>query len=114
MSYDKKDIHYNPELNYCTASPDSLFGVKFNYSCYLHDRQYRNEVKVRKTRKQTDIDFRDKIFDIFYNHRSPLNLGFKIKNKTAVKVISPILGFVVSRIYFKAVHLFAGITWRDD
>jgi hypothetical protein len=114
MAYDKDNIHYNPELNYCTASPDSLFGVRFNYSCYLHDRQYRNEVKVRKTRKQTDIDFRDKIFEIFYNNQKPINLGFKIKNPALVNVISPILGFFVSRIYFKAVHFFAGITWVDE
>lgn len=105
---------YKKEENYCTASPDSLFGVRFNYACYLHDRQYRNEVKVRKTRKQTDLDFRNNIFDIFYDNRKPLNFKlFKFKNPTLIKAISPILGFVVSRVYFKVVHLFAGVTWID-
>lgn len=99
---------YNPKENYCTASPDSLFGVKFNFACYLHDRQYRNEVKFRKTRKQADIDFRNKIYEIFYNNTKPLNLGIKINNPILIKSISPLLGFLVSRIYFKGVFYFAG------
>ena len=108
MVYDQNNIKYNPNLDYCTLSPESLFGVHFNYACFLHDRHYRNEVKNRKSRKQADIDFRNKIFDIFYNNRKPINLGIKIKNPTLIKVISPVLGFLVSRIYFKGVFYFAG------
>jgi len=124
---------YVSEENYCSYSPDSLFGVRFNYACYLHDRQYRNEVKKRKTRTQTDIDFRDKIFDIFYTNTQSLSFGvyfpkklqnpftrllmkipkFKVNNKTLIKVISPFLGFFVSRVYFKAVHYFAGGAWDE-
>ena len=45
---------YNKNHDYCTLSPDSILGVKFNYGCYLHDRQYRNETKNRTTRKLAD------------------------------------------------------------
>ena len=83
MTYNKKD-------NYCTFSPDSLFGVTFNYGCYLHDRQYRDEVVNRKTRKQSDLDLRDFIFNSY-------------KKK---------IGWIVSRIYYLAVRFFGGLTWK--
>ena len=87
---------YNPKDNCCTLSPDKLFGVNFNYACHLHDRQYRNEVKIRKTREQADIDFRNKIYDIF-----------KKKNKK-------IRGYLVSRIYYFFVSNFAKKFWVKD
>lgn len=82
-------MSYNKEEDYCTMSPEGLFGIRFNYSCYLHDRQYRNEVKKRKTRKEADIDLRNHIYSFY-----------KIKNKKMI-------GFFVSRVYYYAVRLFA-------
>lgn len=49
---------YDPKADYCTLSPDHVFGRKISYACYIHDRQYRNEVKVRKTRKEADETLR--------------------------------------------------------
>jgi len=84
---------YIKSENYCTMSPDGLFGVRFNYSCYIHDRQYRNEVKIRKTRKEADLNFRNMIYD-----------HFKKTNKK-------FLGFIVSRVYYYSVRLFARKAW---
>ena len=56
---------YNKKLNYCTLSPDQLFRVRFNYACYLHDRQYRHEVKKRQTREEADIDLMKNIIKEF-------------------------------------------------
>lgn len=84
---------YNPKANYCSFAPDKLFGVKFNYACYLHDRQYRNEVKKRKTRLKADQDLRDYIYHQF--------------------IISDqmVTGWLVSKIYYLAVRLFSWRYW---
>lgn len=84
---------FDPEANYCTLSPDILFGANMSLSCFMHDRQYRNEVKIRKTRKEADEEFRD---DIFFNYI----IADKIK-----------LGFVISRIYYYAARLLGNFTW---
>jgi hypothetical protein len=84
---------YEKEENYCSFSPDEIAGVRFNYACYLHDRQYRNEVKIRKTRKQTDDELRDRIYESY------------------AKVDKKILGFIISRVYYFAVRLFCDKTW---
>ena len=84
---------YKKEDDYCTMSPDGLFGVRFNYACYLHDRQYRNEVITRKIRKQADLNFRNMIYT-----------DFKKKNKKFI-------GYLVSRVYYYAVRLFARRGW---
>lgn len=84
---------YHPDDNYCTLSPDTLFGVRFNYACYLHDRQYRNEVKKRKTRKQTDIDLRDRIYSDYLKHNKKL------------------IGYLVSRFYYFSARLIGLKTW---
>ncbi len=86
MTYDKK-------LNYCTFSPDQLFGVRFNYACYLHDRQYRNEVKVRKTRKESDIVLRDIII------------------KEYSKAGKKWLGIIIGNIYYIVVRMFNKKFW---
>lgn len=106
-------MSYNPKHNYCTLSPDSLFGVKFNYACYLHDRQYRNEVVARKTRKQADLDFFHKIREIFKSNKKPLDFGlFQVRNPFLIKHLSNIIGFWVGMIYFRAVHRFAWLAWK--
>lgn len=88
MAYDKNE-------NYCTFSPDRLFGVTFNYGCYLHDRQYRNEVKVRKTRKEADIQLKECIQREFSDNKK-------------------IMGFFISWIYYIFVRLFGGVVWLKN
>lgn len=48
---------YHRHEDYCTWVRDEWFGVRFNFACYLHDRQYRHEVKVRHWRLTTDFLF---------------------------------------------------------
>lgn len=66
---------YNPDGNYCSYSPDIVFGVKINFPCFIHDRHYRDEIKTRKTRKQADISFRKMIRAEFKRHKKPVR-GF--------------------------------------
>lgn len=87
---------YNPKENYCTLSPDTIFGVNINYGCYLHDRQYRNEVKVRMTRLEADRLLQRSIENDF---------RFKKKEK---------LGFVVGFIYFLGVRVMGLFTWKKS
>lgn len=86
-------MEYKRELDYCTYSPDQLFGVRFNYACFLHDRQYRNEVENRKTRNKADKDFRKHIIKIFINQNKRLR------------------GYLVAWIYYIAVRLHSGKWW---
>lgn len=81
---------YNKKENYCSFSPDKLFGVNFNYACYLHDRQYRNEVKKRKTRKQADLDLKKEII--------------KEYNKK-------LIGVLVGSVYYYTVRIFNRRYW---
>ena len=85
---------YDPKENYCSFSPDKIFGTKINYACYLHDRQYRNEVKIRKTRKQADLDLRNRIYE-------------KLTLANLRKV-----GLIVSRIYYLIVRVFGKKAWN--
>lgn len=50
---------YDLNANYCTCSLDGIFGYSWKIHCFYHDRQYRNEVRLRKTRKEVDIDLRE-------------------------------------------------------
>ena len=84
---------YNKKENYCTCSPDELFGVRFNHACYLHDRQYRNEVKNRKTRKQADIDLKNRIIN-----------SYKKSNKKYI-------GILIGNLYYVGARLLGLITW---
>ena len=85
---------YDPKANYCTLSPDKPFGVDISYGCYLHDRQYRNEVKKRKTRFEADRDLQMYIEQQF-------NDAGKQK-----------LGWIVSAYYLIALRLFCWIFWK--
>ena len=87
-------MSYNRDENYCSYSPEELFGVRFNYGCYLHDRQYRDEVVKRKTRKESDKMLRDVIFRAF------------------VVADKKYRGFLVSRIYYLAVRCFGWRVWE--
>lgn len=84
---------YDPKENYCTLSPDKLFGVNINYGCYLHDRQYRNEVKKRKTRLEADREL----------ERTIMN-DFEIAGKKK-------LGLLVGFIYFIGIRVIGLFTW---
>ncbi len=84
---------YDPNANHCSYAPRRLFGVDWNPGCYYHDRQYRNEVKKSKTRKQADKDLRD-----YIQHK------FNFKNKE-------ILGMFVSKIYYYVLRLVGWIPW---
>lgn len=86
-------VDYNRDKNYCTFSPEELCGIRYNYGCYLHDRQYRNEVINRKTRKQADKHLRDVIYRAFV-------VG-DMKYR----------GWVVSRIYYIASRMFGWYFW---
>ena len=84
---------YDKDKDYCTLSPDKLFGVNHNYGCYLHDRQYRNEVKNRKTRLESDKVLRDVIYKKY------INAGKQRR------------GYIISRIYYYLVRLFGAFFW---
>jgi len=84
---------YNPKENYCTLSPDKILGVNINYGCYLHDRQYRNEVKKRKTRLEADKELQRSIENDF------LSAG------------KPRLGYIVGFLYFLGVRIMGLFTW---
>ncbi len=87
---------YKKNKDYCTYSPDTLFEVDFSYACYLHDRQYRNEVKNRKTRKQADAELKKVIIKKFTS-----------KNKKYI-------GSIIGNLYYFAVRLFSKFAWDDD
>lgn len=86
----------NKKENYCTFVPDKIFDVSMKRACYYHDRQYRDEVKTRKTRKEADIQFKNDIYN-----------EFKKKNKE-------IRGFFISWIYYFGVRIFGGKSWVTD
>ena len=86
---------FDPNANYCSRAPEGLFGVKFNYACYLHDRQYRNEVKNRKTREEADVDLKNHIYNAYY-----------LKGK-------PFVGLIVSWFYYIAVRVYCGRYWVE-
>jgi len=79
---------YKKEENYCSFFPDEINGVRYNYACYLHDRQYRNEVKVRQTRAEADALLRKGVFE-----------EYKKSNKA-------LTGFFISWIMYLGVRLF--------
>lgn len=87
---------YDETKNYCTIAPDQLFGISFKYECYLHDRQYRNEVTNRLTRKQADENLRDGIFRKF------------------VKAGYEKLGFIVAECYYFGCRMLGWYTWKSS
>lgn len=89
----KEEKGYDPKADYCSLSPDTLFGVKFSYACYLHDRHYRNERKQRLSRLEADKLMRERIFS-----------RFKKKEKR-------MLGIIVGSIYYYVMRLVGWRTW---
>ena len=84
---------YEKGKDYCTMSPDVLFGIRISKACYYHDRQYRNEVRKRKSREEADIDIMNNIIKIFK----------KANKKT--------LGSFVGFIYYCGVRVFCKRGW---
>ena len=84
---------YNKSDNYCTFFPDELFGVNYNYACYLHDRHYRNEIKNRLTRIEVDRMLREIVIR-----------KYKEKNKH-------IIGFFVGWVMYFGVRIMPFV-WR--
>ena len=84
---------FNKNADYCTMSPDILFGVKISEACYHHDRQYRNEVRKRKFREEADVDLMKNIIK-----------EFKKANKET-------LGVFVGFIYYCMVRIFNRRYW---
>lgn len=110
---------YNPKEDYCTASPDVILGCTINYGCYLHDRHYRNERKIRFNRKDADILLRDIIYRRLKTSNETFELRLKIKKlninvlflATDLRVFIKLrkqLAYPMSRLYYYAVRLFAG------
>ena len=87
---------FDIDANYCSSSPETLFGVRFNYACYLHDRHYRNERKHRLTRLEADRLLRKVIRD-YYN-----------------KANKKFIGFIVSSVYYVFVRTFGWKWWEKN
>lgn len=109
---------YNKEEDYCTASPDVILGCIINYGCYLHDRHYRNERKVRLSRKDADILLRDIIYRKLKTSNETFELRLKIKKlrinllflRTDLRLfiwLRKLLAYPMSRLYYYTVRLFA-------
>ncbi len=108
---------YNKNKDYCTMSPEGLFGVKFNYACYLHDRQYRNSVKNRKTRTLSDKELGIRISGFYARSNNDFKIfGFVSRNRVLILFRNHVLGRIVGKIYSYAVKLFSGPSWvlEDD
>ena len=76
--------------DFCSYSPDVLFGVDIGGCCEAHDEHYKfQEVSREEADKQLEIDIEIKF----------------------IEADKPILGWLVSNIYFKAVRIFGGCRW---
>lgn len=111
-------MKYNPKEDYCSFSPDVILGCTINYGCYLHDRHYRNERKVRFSRKDADILLRDTIYRTLKTSNVTFELRLKIKKfkinllffKTNLRFfigLRKLLASPMSRLYYYSVRLFA-------
>ena len=87
---------YNKKKDYCTLSPDKLLGCLFNKACYLHDRQYRNEVVNRQSRLISDLALWKNI----------------IKECYKVRKTSIIWSWRVGFVYFIGVRIGGRKLWR--
>ena len=88
---------YNSKVDYCSKSPESLFGCKYNKACYWHDRQYRNQIVNRQSRFMADLCL----------------WGNIIKESWKVRKTSIVWSWWVGHKYFWAVRLFAGGCYND-
>ena len=112
---------YYPNFDYCSCSPESILGVKYNYGCFLHDRQYRKEVIKRKTRKESDIDLRNYIYRRLRDSNEPFEIRFRRKGvnvlffKTRLKCFIDLRKKIASpwsKMYYYGVRLFGRGAWQ--
>ena len=126
-------MYYNKNKNYCSLSPEGLFGVRFNYSCYLHDRQYRNEIIDRKTRKEADKNLKKEIVRLFLYSNSNFEMFnwhfkkwymkylnvfnkfyFTSKSKSLIWIRNKILSKIIANIYYIFVRIFGKKAWIQN
>jgi len=79
--------------DYCTMSPDKIFGVYVGDACEAHDWHYQQDEKSN-SRKEVDLMFRRQI-----------EMNFEYEGK-------PKLGKVVAFFYYWAVRAFSGRSWE--
>lgn len=79
------------KTDYCSFSPDVVFGVDIGDACKIHDRNYLDQ---KISRRLSDIIFREDI-KFYFN--------------TQGKIIR---GFFISNIYYFAVRLFGSFRWK--
>ena len=84
-NFDMVNRDFRPEQDYCSWSPDKLFGVNLRRCGYKHDKGY-DAAKTREEKKFVDKTFRE---DVFLNF---IDAG------------KPFIGFFVSDIYYLGVH----------
>ena len=113
---------YYPNVDYCTSSPESILGVKYNYGCFLHDRHYRKEVINRLSRKDADKLLRDYIYRKLKMSNEPFELRFRRKSINLLFFRTKLKFFINLRkklakpwslIYYYAVRLFGGGAWKN-
>ena len=82
--------------DWCSYSPDVIFGIDISRACELHDYGYWDLYKTPKTkesvkkRKEIDLIFKDNLYKITNSH-------------------------LVAWVYYIAVRLFGGIgLWKND
>jgi hypothetical protein len=92
----KYEKGFNPKADYCTLSPECIGKYYFNYACYLHDRQYRNEVKKRESRFVADMWLGVNIVRILWG-----------RNKATI-----LFSWIIGLLYFLATRLFARSSWQ--
>ena len=79
---------YNPNKNYCTASPDKFLWWNWKECCYAHDEAYGRRLKNPITRLEADIALRECI-------KSKVPKGLKW----------------IAWLYFKAVRKLGWLAW---
>ena len=77
------------KTNYCTFSPDTIFGIYIGDACKTHDKHYQSDPK-KQTRLQTDINFLNDLKQL-------LNKWYNIW---------------IAYIYYFAVRLFCKSSWK--
>ena len=110
-------MKYEKEKDYCSMSPEGMFGVRFNYACYLHDRQYQNLVKNRKTRAVVDKELGHRISTLYARAYQDFRLfKFKSSNRFLILFRNHVLGRIIGFVYSYAVKIFCSTAWilEDD
>jgi len=57
---------YNPGQDYCTLSPDSVYGVDISFACYTHDNNYSPDSTM--DRSDADWEFAKDIYQILVSN----------------------------------------------